>query len=48
MGCGDECPNVRARQRADGPIPDPKHLDADAFAAVRDSILARVAEHAQR
>ena len=47
MGCGDECPNVRARQRADWQIPDPKHLDADAFAAVRDSIRARVAELAR-
>lgn len=47
MGCGDECPNMRARQRADWQIPDPKHLDADAFAAVRDSIRARVAELAR-
>jgi protein-tyrosine-phosphatase len=31
MGCGDECPFVRARLREDWGIPDPKHLDADEF-----------------
>lgn len=47
MGCGDECPNVRARHRADWQIPDPKHLDGPAFDAVRDSIRARVADLAR-
>jgi protein-tyrosine-phosphatase len=42
MGCGDECPNVRAKHRADWQIPDPKHMDARDFAAVRDTIRARV------
>lgn len=27
MGCGDACPFVRAKQRADLQIPDPKNLD---------------------
>ncbi len=44
MGCGDECPNLRARQRADWGIPDPKHLDPREFDAVRDQIAARVDE----
>lgn len=42
MGCGDECPNVRAKQRADWGIPDPKHLDAAEFDAVRDKIRSKV------
>jgi len=42
MGCGDACPMVRARQRADWSIPDPKHLPADEFRVVRDLIHARV------
>ena len=44
MGCGDECPNVRARQRADWQIPDPKHMDSAEFARVRDTIRERVEE----
>ncbi len=42
MGCGDECPTVRARQRADWSIPDPKDLGPDEFRAVRNMILAKV------
>jgi protein-tyrosine-phosphatase len=42
MGCGDACPMVRARQRADWSIPDPKHLPADEFRVVRDMIRDRV------
>jgi protein-tyrosine-phosphatase len=42
MGCGDECPHVRAKVREDWPIPDPKHLPADGFRAVRDEIERRV------
>lgn len=42
MGCGDECPFVRARQREDWDIPDPKHMDADEFRKVRDEIETRV------
>jgi arsenate reductase len=42
MGCGDECPFVRAKQREDWNIPDPKELPADEFRTVRDSIEERI------
>ncbi len=42
MGCGDACPMVRARQRADWSIPDPKHLPADEFRDVRDLIRDKI------
>jgi len=42
MGCGDACPLVRARQRADWSIPDPKHLPPDEFRGVRDLIRDKV------
>jgi protein-tyrosine-phosphatase len=42
MGCGDACPLVKARHRADWSIPDPKHLPPDEFRAVRDVIRAKV------
>lgn len=44
MGCGDECPLVRAKARADWGIPDPKHLEADDFRKVRDLIEGKVKE----
>lgn len=44
MGCGDECPHLRARERADWGIPDPKHLGPQEFDAVRDEIARRVEE----
>ena len=42
MGCGDECPFVRARRREDWQIPDPKHMDEAEFRGVRDLIERRV------
>ena len=42
MGCGDACPFVRARSRADWSIPDPKTLEGDEFRAVRDLIREKV------
>jgi arsenate reductase (thioredoxin) len=42
MGCGDECPLVGARRRADWKIPDPKDLPLEEFAAVRDLIETKV------
>jgi len=42
MGCGDACPLVRTRQRADWSIPDPKHLPADEFRVVRNLIRDKV------
>jgi arsenate reductase (thioredoxin) len=42
MGCGDECPLVKAAQRVDWQIPDPKHLPDDEFRGVRDLIAREV------
>jgi protein-tyrosine-phosphatase len=42
MGCGDECPNLRAKRREDWTLPDPKHLPAGEFNQVRDEIESRV------
>jgi protein-tyrosine-phosphatase len=44
MGCGDQCPLVRAKQREDWQIPDPKDLPAEQFRVVRDLIKAKVQE----
>lgn len=44
MGCGDECPMVRAKLRADWAIPDPKHLPPEEFRQVRDLIADKVRE----
>jgi arsenate reductase len=42
MGCGDSCPWLPARRREDWALPDPKHMDDDAYRAVRDDISMRV------
>ena len=42
MGCGDECPFIRAKRREDWEIPDPRHMEADALRIVRDEIEERV------
>ena len=42
MGCGDECPFIRARVMEDWNIPDPKNMPPDEFRAVRDDIERRV------
>jgi protein-tyrosine-phosphatase len=42
MGCGDACPLVRTRQRADWSIPDPKHLPTDEFRVVRNLIRDKI------
>jgi len=44
MGCGDECPLVRAKHREDWQIPDPKDLPAEEFRKVRDLIERKVKE----
>jgi arsenate reductase len=44
MGCGDACPQVKARRREDWSIPDPKHLPPAEFRDVRDSIREKVRE----
>ena len=42
MGCGDECPLVRAKQRVDWKIPDPRDMTPDEFRGVRDLIEQKV------
>lgn len=42
MGCGDECPLVRANRRLDWKIPDPREMSADEFRKVRDIIEQKV------
>lgn len=43
MGCGDACPWVLAKQRADWAIPDPKNLPPEEFRQVRELIREQVA-----
>jgi protein-tyrosine-phosphatase len=42
MGCGDECPLIRANRREDWQIPDPKELPPEQFREVRDLIQEQV------
>ena len=42
MGCGDACPHVKAKQRIDWQIPDPKHMNAKEFAVIRDGIKDKI------
>jgi protein-tyrosine-phosphatase len=42
MGCGDDCPLVRAKRREDWDIPDPKEMAPEQFRAVRDLIETKV------
>ena len=42
MGCGDECPFVRAKRREDWQIPDPKDLPLDEFRETRNLIEQKV------
>jgi len=42
MGCGDECPFVRAKRREEWNLPDPKDLPPEDFRAVRDLIGNKV------
>jgi len=42
MGCGDECPLIRAKHREDWEIPDPKNMPPDDFRTVRDQIESAV------
>jgi len=42
MGCGDECPMVKAARREEWQIPDPKEMPAEDYRKVRDLIEAKV------
>jgi arsenate reductase len=44
MGCGDECPLVRATRRVDWQIPDPRDMTPEQFRGVRDLIETKVKE----
>jgi protein-tyrosine-phosphatase len=44
MGCGDECPLVRAKRREEWQIPDPKEMPPEQYRAVRDLIERNVKE----
>lgn len=44
MGCGDECPYVRAKQREDWKIQDPKNLAPEQFRKIRNEIEKKVKE----
>lgn len=42
MGCGDECPLVKANQRVDWQIPDPRDMTPGQFRGVCDLIEQKV------
>jgi protein-tyrosine-phosphatase len=42
MGCGDECPLVRAKQRLDWQILDPRDMTPEQFREVRNLIESKV------
>ena len=44
MGCGDECPLVRANRREEWQIPDPKDMSPEQYREVRDLIERKVKE----
>lgn len=44
MGCGDECPALKARHREDWNIPVPKGMPPEEFRIVRDQIREKVKE----
>lgn len=44
MGCGDECPLLKAARREDWNIPDPKQMSPLEFRKVRDLIGTKVNE----
>ena len=44
MGCGDECPLVVAKRRADWQIPDPRDMTPEQFREVRNLIETKVKE----
>ena len=44
MGCGDECPALRAKRRIDWQIPCPNELPPEEFEKIRDQIGRRVRE----
>lgn len=48
MGCGDECPFVRAKCREEWQIPDPATLPPDQFREIRNLIELKVKDVLRR
>ena len=48
MGCGDKCPWLPGKLREDWGLPDPRDMEAEAFAQVRDEIERRVKDLVDR
>lgn len=48
MGCGDECPFIKATHREDWAIPDPRDMQPEEFNKVRDLIKEKVLQLLQR
>jgi len=48
MGCGDECPMIKADNREDWGIPDPKNEDPETFREIRSLIESKVKELIER
>ncbi|NOS35662.1 MAG: hypothetical protein GQ522_03395 [Deltaproteobacteria bacterium] len=44
MGCGDRCPQVRAKERREWAIPDPGVMPLDEFRVLRDLIEGKAKE----
>ena len=42
MGCGDACPWMPSKKFVDWQVPDPKHMERDAFNEVRNGIEEKV------
>ena len=48
MGCGDKCPNIKAKNSEDWAIPDPKDMELEGFREVRDLIESKVEDLLRR
>ena len=42
MGCGDSCPSIRAKERIEWDIPDPKEMEYQDFKEVIKNIERKV------
>jgi arsenate reductase len=42
MGCGDACPWVPSNKQIDWDIPDPRHMEGEAFNQIRDLVQEKV------
>ena len=44
MGCGDSCPSIKAKERIEWNIPDPKNMELVKFKEVIEEIRQKVLE----